>query len=54
METNLPVLGIALQHHGILRLGDLIILIFIDLLDILLGLDAFVLGEGTVVAFLHS
>lgn len=52
MRTNLPVLSIALEHHGILRLGDLIILIFIDLLDILLSLKAFILREGAVVAFL--
>jgi hypothetical protein len=52
MGTNLPVLGIALEHHGILRFGNLIILIFIDLLDILLGLNAFVLREGAVVALL--
>lgn len=54
LGTNLPVLSIALEHHGILRLGDLIILIFVDFLNILLSLDALVLREGTVMALLHA
>jgi hypothetical protein len=51
-STNLPVLSISGQHHGVLSLGDLIIVIILSLLDVLLGLDSFVLGESTVVALL--
>lgn len=48
--TYLPVLGLALEHHGILRLADLAIILLLDLLGTLLGLDTVILGEGTLVA----
>lgn len=48
--TNLPVLGLTLKHHGILRLADLAIVLLLDLLGALLGLDTVILGEGALVA----
>lgn len=48
--TYLPVLGFTLKHHGILRLADLAIILLLDLLGTLLGLDTVILGEGTLVA----
>jgi hypothetical protein len=43
MVTNLPVLGLALQHQRILGLADLTGIIVLDLLDVGLGLDTVVL-----------
>jgi hypothetical protein len=51
--TYLPVFGITLQHHRILGLGDLIVLVLVNLLDGLLRLDAVILGESAVVALLY-
>lgn len=50
VRTNLPVLGIALEHGGVLRLTDLSSVILLGLLDVLLGLDAVILGESTLVS----
>lgn len=48
----LPVLGVAAEHHRVLGLADLAIIVILNILDILGGLDPFVLGEGTLVALL--
>lgn len=48
-RSHLPVLGLALQHHGILGLALLALVVLLDLLSALLGLDAFILGEGPLV-----
>lgn len=53
-ETNLPVLGLAGEHHGILRLRDLSIILIFCLLDIMLSLDALILREGAVVTLATS
>ena len=52
--TNLPVLGLAGQHHGILRLRDIIILLILNFLGILLCLNTLILGECTVVTLLSG
>lgn len=52
--TDLPVLGLTLEHHRILILGDVIILLILSLLNILLSLDALVLGESAVVTLLEE
>lgn len=49
-QPHLPVLGLQLQHHGVLRLADVALVAILDLLGILLRLDAVVLGKGAVVA----
>lgn len=49
MITDLPVLGLTVEHHGILVLGDIIILLDLGLLDAVLGLETLILGEGAVV-----
>lgn len=48
--TNLPVLGITLEHHGVLGLADIAVVVLLDLLGALLGLDSVILGEGALVA----
>lgn len=48
--THLPVLGLALEHHGVFRLADFAVVEVLDLLGALLGLDAVILGEGALVA----
>jgi hypothetical protein len=50
--TDLPVLSITGEHHGVLILGDVLILLLLDLLDVLLSLDALILGESAGVALL--
>ena len=55
METGgsgsyLPVLGLALQHHGVLGLANLAIIVLLDAGGLLLGLDAIILGESALVA----
>jgi hypothetical protein len=52
--TDLPVLGLTVEHHRILILGNIIIFLDLSLLDRVLGLETFILGEGTVVARLLS
>ena len=49
-STNLPVLGIAREHHGVLGLGNIALVVLLDVLGALLGLDAVILGEGALVA----
>jgi hypothetical protein len=48
--TNLPVLGLALKHHGVLGLALVALIAILDLLGALLGLDAVILGKGALVA----
>jgi hypothetical protein len=48
--TNLPVLGLAKEHLRVLRLADLASVIVLGLLDVLLGLDTVILGEGALVS----
>lgn len=52
--TDLPVLGLTLEHHRVLILRDVIILLVFGLLDILLSLDALILGESAVVTLLEG
>lgn len=52
VSTNLPVLGFAGHHDGILVILDIIILILLGLLNGVLGLDALILGERAVVTLL--
>lgn len=47
--SYLPVLGLTLEHHGILRLADLACILLLDILSTLLGLDAVILGESALV-----
>lgn len=49
-KTYLPVLGLTLKHHGVLRLADVAVVVLLDVLGLLLGLDAVILGEGALVA----
>lgn len=49
-ETYLPVLGIANEHAGVLGLAELSLIFILGLLDVLLGLDTVVLGEGALVS----
>jgi hypothetical protein len=46
----LPVLALALEHHGVLVLADLAGVLVLDLLDGVGGLDALILGESTLVS----
>jgi hypothetical protein len=46
----LPVLGITLEHQRVLRLAVVFLVVLLDLLGGLLGLDAVILGEGALVA----
>src|SRR4051794_35340911 len=48
--ANLPVLGLALEHHGILRLADVAIVVLFDILGALLSLYPIILREGALVA----
>lgn len=48
--TYLPVFGIALQHHGVLRLADIAVLIILDLGGSLLGLDTVIFRESALMA----
>ena len=48
MSAYLPVLGLALQHQGILGLADIAIIVLLDLLGLLLGLNTVILGESTL------
>lgn len=49
-NTYLPVSGLTLKHHRILRLADLASILLLDILSPLLCLDTVILGEGTLVA----
>ncbi len=48
----LPVFRIPLQHQRIFRLADLARIFIFDFLDVFLGLDSFIFGEGPMMAFL--
>lgn len=47
--TYLPVLGLTLKHHGVLRLALVADIAIFDILGALLGLDSVVLRESTLV-----
>lgn len=49
MKTNLPIFSIALEHHGILRLANIAVIVIFHLLGAFLCLDPIVLGEGALV-----
>ena len=49
-STNLPVLGVAREHHGVLGLAEVALVILLDVLGTFLGLDTVILGEGALVA----
>lgn len=51
-DTDLPVLSLTGEHHGVLILGDIVILLILSLLNVLLSLETLILREGTVVALL--
>lgn len=53
-NAYLPVLGISGEHHRVLILRDVIILLILSALHILLSLDSLILGEGTVVTLLEG
>lgn len=48
--TYLPVLGLGLEHHGVLLFVLLAVVGGLGLLGILLGLDAVILRKGALVA----
>lgn len=48
--TNLPVLGLEGEGHGVLRLADVAVIVILDLLGALLGLYPIILGESALVA----
>lgn len=50
--THLPVLGLALEQHGILGLVDVIWVFLLDLLNVGLCLNAIIFGEGAFMALL--
>jgi len=52
--THLPVLGLAGKHLRVLGLTDVTGVLVLDLLDVLLGADAVILGESTLVASLDK
>jgi hypothetical protein len=51
--TYLPVLGLASKHGRVLGLTNVASILVLDLLDVLLGADAVILGESTLVAGLE-
>ena len=53
-KTYLPVFGLGLQEDLVLRLVNVIGVLFLDVLDVCLGLDALILGEGALVTLLHG
>ena len=53
-ETHLPVLCLTLKHHRVLSFADLSRIVILDLLDVLLGLDALSLGKGSLVSLSSS
>jgi hypothetical protein len=52
IKTDLPVLGLTLKHHGVLVLGEVVIIILLGLLDGVLSLDALILRESALVTLL--
>lgn len=53
-NTHLPVLGLALEQDGILRLADLTGIVILDLLNVDLSLDTVILRECALMALLQS
>lgn len=53
-STYLPLLSISLQHHWILGLADLAVILILNLLDILSGLNALILRERALEALSAS
>jgi hypothetical protein len=52
--TYLPVLGLGLKQDIVLGLVNVIGVLLLDVLDISLGLDALILGEGALMTLLHG
>jgi hypothetical protein len=52
--TYLPVLGLTGKHGRVLGLADVTSILVLDLLDVLLGANAVILGESTLVASLDD
>jgi hypothetical protein len=50
--TNLPIFSVTRKHQWIFRFADLGRFVFFDLLDLFLGLDSLILGEGAAMALL--
>ena len=48
--TYLPVLGLTLEQHWVLRLAHLTLVSVLDVLGLLLSLDTVILGKGTLMA----
>ena len=51
-KMHLPVFCVTLQHQWVFGLANLSDIVVLDFLDILLGLDPIIFGEGTLVALL--
>lgn len=54
MRAYLPVFGVALKHHRVFGLADFPTIFVLDVLYILGGLDAIILGESALVALLQN
>jgi hypothetical protein len=52
--TYLPVLGLGLKQDRVLGLVNVIGVLLLDVLDVSLGLDALILGEGALMTLLHG
>ena len=52
--TYLPVLGLTGKHGRVLGLTDVTSILILNLLDVLLGANTVILGEGTLVASLDT
>lgn len=50
LDSYLPVFGLKLKHHRVLRLAQIALVAILDLLGALLSLDTVILGESTLVA----
>jgi hypothetical protein len=52
--TYLPVLGLGLKQDLVLGLVNVVGVLLLDVLDVSLGLDALILGEGALMTLLHG
>lgn len=50
MASYLPVPGLELKQHRVLRLAHVTLITILNLFGALLGLDAIILGKGALVA----
>lgn len=48
VSSYLPVLGLSLEHHGVLGLANVAHITILNLARAFLGLNAIILGEGTL------